>query len=104
MEPGDLVAATETYGDGIWLFKVKRTTEHRAWVDLIEAGGRYSSPASGRGDQWIDKRKCIPVRDMDHFARVKQANADLHKSIADIKSTAQSKIIAARARYDAAIA
>lgn len=105
MEPGDLVAATERYGDGVWLFKVKRTTELRAYVDLVEGAGRNYSPAHGRShDQYLDKAKCIPVRDMDHFARVKQANTELQKSIKDIQSTAQSKILAARARYEAAIA
>lgn len=105
MEPGDLVATIHRFGDEVWLFKVKRTTEQRAYVDLVEGVGRSYSPAHGRShDQYLDKDKCIPVRDMEHFARVKQANTDLQKSIKDIKSAAQSKILAAQTRYEAAIA
>lgn len=105
MEPGDLVAALNRYTDQVWLFKVKRTTDQRAYVDLVEGFAHYSSPTSGRGDnQWLDKAKCIPVRDMDHFGRIKTARAELKKSVADIESTARSKTLAAQARYEAAIA
>lgn len=105
MEPGDLVAAVNRYTDQVWLFKVKRTTEQRAYVDLVEGVTHYSPPTSWRGDsQYLDKAKCIPVRDMDHFGRIKTARAQLKKSVSDIESTARSKTLAAQARYDAAIA
>lgn len=105
MKAGDLVAATSRWSSGVWLYRVTRMTKTRAYVEVVEGSSRFSNPASGSSDKmYLETANSIPIRDMDHFAVVKKAHADLQQSLDDIQSTAISKRMAAHERYKASIA
>ena len=106
MAVGDLIALPERYSDRTWLYRVVRMTPTRSYVEAVEKPeGRWlSDPSAGSREKWIDIGRGVAIRDMDHWAVVKEAYRAHHQSISDIKSVAKQKAIAADERLKAAIA
>ena len=105
-EIGSLVAAAGRYNGHIWLYRVKKTTAQRVYVEMVEQpkGGSFG-PAHGREpNQYLHTDQAIPVRDMDHFAAIVKARADFEQAKSDIDGSARAKHRQAYERYQAAIA
>lgn len=106
-EVGSLVAATGRWSSGnVWLYRVTKSTPQRVYVEIVEQPkGGWSRPTHGRiPNEYLHATDAIPVRDMEHFAAIVKAKAELERAKADIDGAARAKHRAAFERYQTAIA
>jgi hypothetical protein len=101
---GDTFAMLGTYTRDPYLYRIIRETDQRLYVEQVE-GGRYSGPASGNKDKYVDKpRKVYPVTGDAHWQQFKSAVAVLNNDLDTAKEAYRDATEAAWSKFHAAAA